>query len=298
MKVVVTGGGGQLGTEMQLQPAPPEIDIAALDQAELDITSNRSARAALRDSAADVVVNTAAYTAVDKAESEPELAFAVNRDGAGVLARACQDEGIALVHVSTDFVFDGRKDSPYNEDDPVKPINVYGASKAAGEDMVRRECADHLILRTAWVYSPFGHNFMKTIYGRASGGTTLSVVNDQIGTPTAAADIARAILQICGAIASGGDWSRGTFHYASEGRTSWYGFAARIVEFVAQHSERTPVLQEIGTADYPTPASRPANSQLDCTRIGIEYGIRPPAWEVAADRELERFRTMHGDESC
>jgi dTDP-4-dehydrorhamnose reductase len=229
-----------------------------------------------------IVVNTAAYTAVDAAETDRETAFAVNRDGPAALADACRAVGAALLHVSTDYVFDGMKSDPYREDDAIGPLSVYGASKAAGEAAVRDRLDRHVILRTAWVYSPTGRNFVKTMLRYGAERDTMTIVDDQRGSPTAAADLAAAAIAVCAAIAEGRGDGFGTFHFCGGGATSWHGFAGEIFAGAAARGLRTPrSVEPIATASYPTPAPRPRNSVLDCGKIGRVYGVVAPPWQAS-----------------
>ena len=256
----------------------------------LDITRSESIKAALQDHAPSVVINAAAYTAVDKAESERAAAFAVNGNGPEMLAAACANLGVPLVHISTDYVFEGSASSPYRESDAVRPINVYGLSKVAGEAAVRLRQPAHVILRTAWVFSMHGHNFVKTILRLAGKRDRLRVVADQHGTPTSAGEIAAALIVIAGRLANadpaaGGDCF-GTFHFTAAGETTWHGFAEHILRRYAHARGRRPALEAISTADYPTTARRPANSRLDCSRIESVFGIKRAPWQAGLDRVL------------
>ena len=282
--ILVLGSGGQVGRELMRIPLPYGMKRRGLTHGELDITDREAVAAAVREVGTDLVVNAAAYTAVDKAESEPERAFAVNCGGATNVADACATAGAALVHLSTDYVFDGEKDGAYVEDDLVHPLCVYGASKAAGEASVRSACPRHVVLRTAWVYGVFGRNFVKTMLELAETRDEVAVVDDQRGCPTAAADIAAAILDIARAPAP--RW--GTYHYCGSD-TSWYSFAQEIFDIAAPVTARRPALRAISTADYPTPARRPRNAVLDCARIGAAFGIRSRPWRDALRRVLDEL---------
>ena len=294
-KILVFGRNGQVASELRRAPWPPGFSVECRDRAQVDITRPDDVRRAVAGSGAAVVVNAAAYTGVDQAESEPESAFAVNRDGAAHVAEASAKAGAALVHISTDYVFDGRKDGAYLEDDLVHPLSVYGASKEAGERAVREALARHVILRTAWVYSPHGGNFVKTMLRLGSERDELNIVDDQRGCPTAAADIAGAIVGVVTWLAAGKTDGFGTFHFCGAGATTWYGFAGAIFELAAAHGAKVPRVNPITTADFPTPASRPKNSVLDCTRIGRVYGIEPRPWrDGLAECIDELFAT--GDE--
>jgi dTDP-4-dehydrorhamnose reductase len=253
----------------------------------VDITDSQSLRQAIDACAPDIVVNAAAYTAVDRAESEPEAAFAINRDGVAELAALCAERSVPLIHISTDYVFDGRKLSPYTEDDPIAPLGVYGASKAAGESALRQRAEQHVILRTSWVYSQFGSNFVKTMLRLAETKDEVKVVADQHGCPTAAEDLAEAIKSIVRAMRSRRQPAFGTFHLAGQGATNWCDFARAIFEMRAAKGHRTPRVVAISTADYPSAARRPANSRLDCSRIEQAYGIVLPPWRKSLASILE-----------
>ena len=270
MKVLVTGAAGQLGRELCLLLAEEGIDTVALTRHELDLSGPAAAiTSALARHRADWVVNCAAYTQVDKAESEPDLAHAVNAQAAGAIARAVRDYGGRLLQVSTDFVFDGGQSCPYREEDAVKPLGVYGASKAAGERAVREVLPEALVLRTAWVYGAHGHNFVKTILRLAGEREELRVVDDQVGTPSWTRDIATTLLALMRQDAGG------TYHYSNEGVASWYDFALAVVEEARALGQDLPLqrLLPIPTRDYPTPATRPAYSVLSKQKIRPR---RPP----------------------
>ena len=280
MKILLCGAGGQLGTELCRLAEPSGWELVATDRPVLDIVDCAAIDAAIAVDRPQIVINAAAYTAVDRAESEPAEAWAGNCDGPANLAGACRAAGIPLVHISTDYVFDGGKRGPYVEDDPVNPLGVYGNSKEAGERAVRGGLAEHVILRTAWLYSAHGHNFVKTMLRLAESHASLRVVADQCGSPTSAADIAAAIATIAARIAAGaGRW--GTYHFAGAGAVSWHGFAEAIFAAAKPWRGRPPAVTAIATAEYPTPARRPANSVLDCSRIGTAYGIVPRPWQHA-----------------
>ncbi|HRX69572.1 MAG: dTDP-4-dehydrorhamnose reductase [Gammaproteobacteria bacterium] len=281
MRIIVIGAQGQVGWELTRRALALGHNVLAWDQAELDITDAAAVDQALNASNADVVINAAAYTAVDKAEQDPEQAFAVNRDGPVHLAAACARLNLPLLHISTDYVYDGAKTSPYVEDDPTAPMGVYGASKLAGDEAVRPLCPRHLILRVSWVFGVHGHNFVKTILRLAREREALRVVADQYGCPTFAGDIADALLELAGRITeidARAAW--GTYHYCGHPATTWHGFASAIVE-MAREQEPLPVktVTAITTADYPTPAARPANSVLDCSRLARNFGIQPRPWQ-------------------
>ena len=294
-KILVFGRMGQVATELRRATWAEGLVVECLGRESVDVARSSAVRDAVAGSHSAVVVHAAAYTAVDKAESEPEVAFAVNRDGAAHLAEACSEAGVPLIHISTDYVFDGKKNGAYLEDDPVNPINVYGASKEAGERAVRQGLAAHVILRTAWVYSPHGHNFVKSMLRLGREHDKLTVVDDQRGCPTGAADVARAIVAIASQLVAGKRDGFGTFHFCSAGVTTWYGIACAIFELAAAHGAKAPRVKPIATTDYPTPAVRPKNSVLDCSRIGRVYGIMQRPWRDGLIECIEELFTA-GDE--
>ncbi len=272
-ELVVFGAGGQVGRALCEAGAGA---VTGYDREAVDITDADSVRRAI---AGATVVNAAAYTDVDGAESDSDAAFAINRDGAANVARACAEASARLIHISTDYVFDGKAKRPYREDDPTGPLGVYGKSKLAGEQTVAELCRHAVILRTAWVYDSSGRNFLRTMLRLAQTRDSLSVVDDQHGSPTWARDIADAIV----AIAKEGATRPGVFHYCGSGSTTWYGFARAIF------AHRGPALRPIPSSDYPTPAPRPANSVLDCSHIADAYGIAAPPWRDSLARCLDEM---------
>lgn len=278
--ILVIGAGGQLGRELMLRRDAVLRPIVGFCHGELDIRDRDGVRRAVTDTAPALVINAAAYTQVDKAESECQAAFAVNRDGAANLATACAEAAIPLLHVSTDYVFDGRKEGPYVESDPVAPLSVYGASKLAGEEAVRGRLEQHVILRTAWVFGAHGANFVKTVARLAGERTELSVVDDQRGGPTPAGSIAEALLAVANAIRAGSArW--GTYHFCGAPATSRCGFARAIVDAAGPYLGRRIVVRPIATAEQALPARRPANSALDCGKIAATFGIASPDWRAS-----------------
>lgn len=276
MRVLVIGTSGQVATELHGAPCP--VDVSLLPPQKIDIGHPEHLTAFLDAARPDVVINAAAYTAVDRAETEPELAFRVNSDGPRYLATWCEARRAALIHLSTDYVFDGHKDAPYVETDATKPLNVYGRSKLAGEEAIRSNLARHLIIRTSWVFSSHGSNFVKTILRLARERDELRVVADQRGRPTAARDLATALVKLCGLLPSGSDgW--GTYHLANEGEATWHRFARVVVERQRAKTGREPQVVPIASADYPTPAERPRNSVLDVTRFRKTFGFGLPPWQ-------------------
>lgn len=291
MRVLVFGNRGQVGLELMRAPWPTGARVVGYDVDHVDITNPASVRAALCTDDYDLVVNAAAYTAVDAAEGEPPAAFAVNRDGPAHIARTCADRGAALIHISTDYVFDGTKIGAYVEDDPVAPLGVYGASKAEGETAVLEALPRALVLRTSWVYSAHGKNFVKTILRLAAERDELRVVDDQRGCPTSAADIAHAIVRCGEQLVAGTTAARGVYHYSGAGATTWHGFAAHVVDVAAARTGRRPKVTPIATSEYPTPARRPANSVLDCTRIARDLGIDLRPWRDSVRAVVDALLT-------
>jgi dTDP-4-dehydrorhamnose reductase len=283
MRVLVIGSGGQVGFELMRASWPAGTSITGVEHAQLDIVDASAVEQVVALANCDLVINVAGYTAVDRAETEPDQAFAVNRDGAGNVAAACVRTGAPLIHLSTDYVFDGTKRDAYVEDDPVSPINVYGASKAAGEENVRRRWARHLLLRTSWVYGAHGRNFVKTMLRLARDRSEIPVVNDQTGSPTAAVDLAKAITQIAGKLAQGENaW--GTYHVCGSGATTWYDFAQRIFALRNPGAGAVPTVRPISALEFAAPARRPTNSRFDCRRIAARLGVACPPWEVTLAR--------------
>src|SRR5271169_2231366 len=280
MKILAFGAAGQIGREVCRAAWPPRYAILPLDRKALDITKSAAVSAMLARETPDLAINLAAYTAVDRAESEPEAAWAVNCAGAAHIAAVCEESATPLIHLSTDYVFDGRKTEPYREEDAVGPLGVYGRSKEAGERAVRAAAARHVILRTAWVFGAYGANFVKTMLRLAAERPVLRVVADQRGCPTAAADIATALMVIAEHIERGeAKW--GTYHFVGAGAVSWHGFAAAIFDLAAPQLAARPQVEAISTDQYPTPARRPMNSVLDCRKINEAFRISSPRWRTA-----------------
>ncbi len=274
MVVAVTGASGQLGQALRhLAGKSDSFKWYFADSSQADITSAQSLEIFFRAVKPDFCINAAAYTAVDRAESEPEKAFEVNVHGAQNLAEACLAHKVKLIHISTDFVFDGQSNRPYREDDTPNPQGVYARTKLEGEEQIRRILPSHFIIRTAWVYSGFGHNFMKTMLRLATERDQVGVVNDQTGSPTHALDLARALIAV---INSGKD-AFGLYHFTNEGHTTWHGFAARIFEL----NDCNVKLNAITTADFPTPAKRPKYSVLDKTKFKQVFGFDIRPWQDA-----------------
>jgi len=290
LKILVTGSQGQLGKELLRQGQGGEFELVATDLPEVDITAPDDIGRAIDRCKPFLVINAAAYTQVDKAETEAQLAHRVNTQGPANLAKACRWAGIALVHVSTDYVFDGEKNTPYIESDPVGPVGVYARSKAEGENQVRSFLAEHIILRTSWLYGVFGRNFVKTMLQLGRERDIIRVVDDQFGSPTSAADLARAILKIASVIYKQSTAPWGTYHYSGKGIASWYEFAEKIFSLAdSYHLFHRPVVQAISTEEYPTPAKRPRFSALDCSRIHRNFGISTRPWAESLALVVKRI---------
>lgn len=294
--ILVFGGNGQLGQELTRAAVTRTVALHALAHAEADIADDVAVAAALERWKPSLVVNAAAYTKVDLAEGNVEEARRGNEIGPSILAAACARADVPLVHISTDYVFDGRKEGAYRESDPVCPIGAYGRTKAAGEDAVRRTLKRHIILRTAWVYSEFGGNFLKTILRLAETSDELRIVADQHGSPTSAGEIAEAILNVASAFLHDRTLA-GTYHFTAAGVTTWHGFASRIVEAAAPITGRNPRVIAIGTADYPTAAKRPANSRLDCRLFVQKFDFLPRHWTVGVDTTTRILAAVQKAES-
>ena len=289
--ILVTGGGGQLASA--LSAARPLLRVG---RPQFDFDRPEMLPGLLREAAPSLVVNAAAYTAVDRAETDAEAAARANRDGPALLADYCAREGIPLIHVSTDYVFDGLKGAPYTETDPTSPTGVYGATKLAGEQAVLAACPRAVVLRTSWVYAATGKNFVLTMLRLGAERDRLRVVADQVGCPTAAQDLAAAILGIVDRIGENGwrDDYAGVFHAAGTGSTSWHGLAVATFEAAARHGARMPVVEAITTAEYPTAARRPPDSRLDCNKLACVFGLQLPPWRASLDRVVDEvFRAQH-----
>jgi dTDP-4-dehydrorhamnose reductase len=291
MRIAVTGQAGQVVTSLIERGATAGHEIIAIGRPQLDLADPASVMRALEAAAPDVIVSAAAYTAVDKAETESDLAYAVNGAGAGAVAQAARALGVPLVHVSTDYVFDGTLDRPYLESDPTGPTGVYGASKLAGEQVVLATHDNSAIVRVAWVYSPFGGNFVKTMLRLAADRDEVSVVADQVGNPTSALAIADAILRIAtNMVFDSSPTLRGVFHMTAQGEASWADFAEAIFAASAARGGPSASVRRIGTVDYPTPATRPTNSRLDCGRIARVHGVTLPDWRTSLDDVMDRLQ--------
>ncbi len=287
--VLITGANGQLGHALRRCAWPEGWDVVALDRAALDLTDSAAIAAIVASRLWAAIINAAAYTAVDKAESEILASWTVNALAPAALAQSCARAHIPLVHISTDYVFAGDKDGAWTVDDPVAPLGVYGASKLGGELAVRTSGARHAIVRTAWVVSADGNNFVKTMLRLAESRDSLSVVADQRGSPTSAADLAEAVMAIAVRLARDDAAPIGTFHFSNAGATNWADFATEIFRQSAERGGPTAAVTPIGTVDYPTPARRPANSLLSHDAIQAAYGITPRPWPDALGDILDEL---------
>jgi len=290
MKLLVTGSKGQVGRELQNRGVNRGMTVVGVDIEDIDIADKQAVEKLVADVDADLVVNAAAYTAVDAAEENAELAFRVNHAGPANLATACLAGKMPLVHISTDYVYGGDQKGAYKEDDPVAPLGVYAQSKADGDKAVAGILEAHVILRTAWVYGVHGHNFVKTMLRLGKERAQLSVVDDQTGCPTDAADLADAILDMAQQILQKNDLPWGIFHFCGGGQTTWYGFARKIFKLAEQYDAFTVnAVNPVPTSAYPTPARRPANTVLDCSKITRTFGIVPRPWEESLGDMLRRY---------
>ncbi len=289
---LILGGNGQVGRELQRSFA--DADLIPCDRRQADLANPDQLRDLLRRSKPQIVLNAAAYTAVDRAESDCHAAIAINADAPRVLAEEARKLGALFIHYSTDYVFDGSKDAPWLETDAPNPLNVYGASKLAGEQGVLETGGRHLIFRTSWVYGPHGNNFLTTMLRLAGERDRLNVVNDQTGAPTTSiviADATRIIVDSiwAGAAGSESEWS-GVYHMSCSGSTTWYGFAREIFARAGSLITRVPEVRSITSKDYPTAAKRPRNSVLSNEKLTAHFGVRPPAWEDALDAVITQLR--------
>ncbi len=288
--MLITGASGQLGRELTEQAQLKACSVQAPPEDDLDITDQAGLDRVMTVYQPDVVINTAAYTQVDKAETEEALAFEVNKTGCANLARVCASEKIPLIHISTDYVFNGQKGTPYLETDPMSPLGVYGRSKAEGEAALRSILTEHLILRTSWLYGRHGQNFVKTMLRLATSRTEIQVVADQFGSPTSAADLAQVILTLVDRLRAGSDIQWGTYHYCGQGVISWYTFAQEIMRLVHRHDgTETATVVPVATADYPAAAKRPAYSALNCSRIKQNFGISLRPWTESLEITIRQL---------
>ena len=289
MKILLIGKNGQVGWELRRTLAPL-ADVVAVDYPEINLTDTPALRALVAGTRPAVVVNAAAYTAVDKAETETELCRQINAVAPGVLAEAARKAGALMVHYSTDYVFDGAKTSPYVETDAANPMGAYGRSKLEGDRAVKASGADHLIFRLCWVYGARGQNFMLTMQRLAREREKLRVVGDQFGCPTWSRMIAETTALALKQVPGGADCSvfNGEYHLAASGQTDWHGFASRIIELMPEAERKCRAVEKITTPEYPTPARRPAYSVLDCGKLQKTFGLRLPDWEASLRQVLDK----------
>lgn len=288
MKILITGAQGQVGKELVTIASEQGFSVIAAGRNELDITEIKSVNGYIKSQQAELVINAAAYTAVDKAEEEQDIAYAINRDGAANLASVCNDNNIPLLQISTDYVFDGTKKEAYNESDNTSPLGVYGISKWQGEEAIRQALPQHIILRIAWVFGTQGNNFVKTMLRLAKERDELNVVADQFGGPSPAKDIAKTLVALAKQYQKNKTLEWGTYHYCGTDKTSWCEFSKEIFKQAKDHGliEKEIKVNAITTAEYPTPAKRPANSMLDCSKIKNTFGIEMPSWKDALNKVL------------
>ena len=292
--IAVIGASGQIGQALQLAAANRHVPLILAGRPDVDFDNGASLQAFFATHRPALVINAAAYTAVDKAETEAQAARVANCDGPAILAQLCQSHGAALIQLSTDYVFDGAKRRPYIESDPCRSLNVYGATKAAGEEAVRSALARHCIVRTAWVYSSAGQNFLKTMLRLGAERDVLRVVADQHGSPTCADDIAHALLDQAPRLMDENDRAAvwGTFHLTASGETTWYGFAEEIFRLAHRAGRRVPRLEAISIAEYPAPAERPKYSVLDTSKFSDTFGLKLPQWPLSLAACFERLQNM------
>ncbi len=283
---LVFGGEGQLGRDLSRAAHQAGQPVYSVSRRTVDVTDARKVRETIEEIRPAIVINAAAYTRVDDAETETEAARDTNALGPEVLARTCEEFGAALIYVSTDYVFDGTKIGSYSERDPVCPIGAYGMSKAMGEKAVRACVARHMIVRTSWLYGEFGQNFLKTILRLALERDEIRVVNDQHGCPTSTRDLARAIVRVSRRLIEDATVS-GTYHFAGDGATTWHGLAERVAQRVHAMTGKATHVRPITTAEYPTKARRPQNSALDCSKFAATFGFKGRRWDLEASEIAE-----------
>ena len=290
MKLLIIGSKGQLGSELVIECKRNDFSFLALDLPEFNITDQPQVKKTLADFKPSIVINASAYTNVDMAETEPEIAYTVNSDGPANLAVSCDKNRIPIIHISTDYVFDGSKGQPYAESDPVSPLGIYGKSKEKGESKLRSILKQHIILRTSWLYSAYGNNFVKTMLKLGKEKEIIKVVSDQYGCPTCAADLAEAVVDISKQITQNFKIAWGTYHYCGLGITTWHEFAKAIFEIASQYQNyKVSSVEAITTAQYPTKTKRPAFSALDCGLFKKHFGINIKPWQESLEKTIERI---------
>lgn len=292
LKILITGAQGQVGKELTTLAKDEGYDVLAAGRTELDITQTENVEEYIHHSQPDIVINAAAYTAVDNAENEQDLANSINYYGAKNIAISCNKHNIPLFHISTDYVFDGTKTEPYNEDDQTSPLGVYGNSKWQGEEAIRQNLEQHLILRVAWVFGTHGNNFVKTMLRIGREQDELSVVYDQHGGPSPAKNIAQTLIDLVTQYKKNKVLQWGTYHYCGSPNTSWYDFAKEIFNqaFEMGLLNKNVKVHPITTAEYHTAATRPANSMFDCSKIEATFGIEMPDWKIALTQVLSELK--------
>lgn len=299
MKILVTGKNGQVGFEL-MRTLAPLGKVVGVDIKECDLTQSASIEALLDKVSPDIIVNPAAYTAVDKAESESTIAHAVNAQAPKIFARYAARKNIPIIHFSTDYVFDGKKDGAYLEDDEANPASVYGKTKWLGEEAVRKMAAKHIIIRTSWVFGSHGVNFLKTMLKLAQERDKLSIVSDQFGAPTSASLLAEATAQIIKELLEPGSYRKfGTYHLVAKGETSWHGYAKFVVEKANALGLATKInaaqIRPIKTSEYPVPAPRPANSRLDTSKVRSVFSVRLPTWQSEVEKVIKELLRESSD---
>lgn len=289
MTILVIGEQGQLAQSLLRAARRKGLPLTAMGRPKLDLRDRASIDRAVDEVKPSIIINAAAYTAVDKAESEPDAAFAINADAVGSLGETCARRGIGIIHISTDYVFDGSKGAPYLETDTAAPLGVYGRSKFAGEEQLRTATDRHVIVRTAWLYSPYGNNFLKTMLRLGAERQELSIVNDQYGNPTYAPHFADALLELSSRAQGSGFEGWGTYHLAGSGEATWYEFAREIFSRASSMGIAVPRLLPMSRTDYPAPAPRPADSRLDCSQMLQWFDLALPRWQIGTRECLERL---------
>lgn len=284
MKILVTGSKGQLGSEIKFLSTDHNYDFVFIDLDELNLSKTETILPYLSKINPEFIINCAAYTAVDKAEDEPDLAALINDKAPAIIANFCKESGCRLIHISTDYVFDGNFDRPINEDDKPNPTSVYGATKSNGEKVILSQLSDAYIIRTSWVYSEFGNNFVKTMMRLGKEREEINVVSDQFGTPTWARDLARTILFLISKVIEGKD-KPGLYHYSNEGAITWYDFAKKIMEL----SSINCMVNPITTSQFPTKAKRPSYSVLDKSKFKSNFDLKVPEWQDSLKKYLDNI---------
>lgn len=290
MRVLVTGCHGQVGRHLVRVLTQKKVKLLSLDRSQLDISDKNAVSEIVRSFSPDYIINAAAYTAVDKAEDEAELSFAINGDGPKFLAQAAESGGAVMIHISTDYVFSGEEQVPYKESDPIGPQSIYGKSKLAGELAVADVCTRHLIMRTSWVFNEHGHNFVKTMLRLGAERDSLCIVGDQFGGPTYAGDIAKALCAMVEFVENTGEAEWGIYHFSGAPHVSWYEFASEVFDHAKKAAvlEETPLLTAIPSSHFPTPAKRPSNSRLNCDKIARKFEIQPSDW-LSALKDIKGY---------